>query len=563
MHVDQAPALLLLCLMALVLLVFQHGLFAVSPETSFAHVWIVACLPLWVLVAAPVGRLLFRLLFIVVLLYATYSVFDFLVFGQRAHSPLLDPNNYVTLLYLAWIPWLLGSLNTRSRVGVLVITLLFCTAMFATSSRYAMLVVTGACALSFWLCHKYRFGYGTPLAASAGAVLALALAFTFEQSSLTSAFGEETDQPSVRLVLIQAALELIRNEGLLAGTGIGSFSIFYPMIRPVADQETNGQFVHNDYLQLAFEGGVWLLVPLIVLVVAVAWCCIRGTFVRREWDSRLPFAVAAAVALLHAAVNFVFYILPLVVVLGVLVAIVFAPEAQPVSPRGKTGSPSRGLWAVVGFGLILNLGWLGLDVYNQAAFAGRPALPGVSGIRRSSDSLLEYVETTLALNSDRGLPWLVRAETMIQREDPAGAAVAYKEAVSIDPWNARGLMGYANLLLEHPETSSESEPQTLLESAVALNPHYIPAASAAIGYHVNRGQFSRARAIAEELIDFCPLLTNRNVERLRGFLDRVRGSALYGTEPEFDARIDQCRELEPREGGAGRAETAVMRWLMR
>src|SRR5262249_55177321 len=93
----------------------------------------------------------------IVLGLASISSFRFVLFGERAQWPLVDPNNYATLMYLAWIPlvhrhltriWSGRSSSPPSEYGALVASFVLVLAIVATRSRTALLIVAGC--LVFW-----------------------------------------------------------------------------------------------------------------------------------------------------------------------------------------------------------------------------------------------------------------------------------------------------------------------------------------------------------------------------------------------------------------------------
>ena len=51
-------------------------------------------------------RAMFDAVSVIALVVALAAISDvrFVLFGERAHQPLVDPNNYAALMYLVWIP---------------------------------------------------------------------------------------------------------------------------------------------------------------------------------------------------------------------------------------------------------------------------------------------------------------------------------------------------------------------------------------------------------------------------------------------------------------------------
>jgi O-antigen ligase len=109
----------------------------------------------------------------------------------------------------------------------------------------------------------------------------------------------------------------------LTGTGIGTFYLYYPEYRNPVD-DSAGYVVHNDLLQFGVEMG--FLAPFLALLM-VAYICYR-TFKKiraisdknRRIDFFIPFA-AFGLVVSHSLVNFNFYVLPTLVILGFLLSV--------------------------------------------------------------------------------------------------------------------------------------------------------------------------------------------------------------------------------------------------
>jgi hypothetical protein len=120
-------------------------------------------MPLTVLVALGLDMRVRHRLFEGVLsigaVLAMVSLVRFLAWGERAHLPLVDPNNYATLMYLLWIPFvherLVGRWRGEQRHGLFSrlieggLSFLLLSAAFATHSRTGAAVVVAA--LGIWI----------------------------------------------------------------------------------------------------------------------------------------------------------------------------------------------------------------------------------------------------------------------------------------------------------------------------------------------------------------------------------------------------------------------------
>ena len=161
---SRQPVLVLICYLTLVLIALHHNLFSISFDSSFAPSLIAISLPLVVLVTRPQdARKTHAVAAWLVFVYATMSAVEFLVEGRRAHTPLFDPNNYVTLLYLAWIPWILDRCAMSFRLPRIAlssgVSLVVCIAMLATTSRFALLVIAGMTLLVLFLAWRMSWDW--------------------------------------------------------------------------------------------------------------------------------------------------------------------------------------------------------------------------------------------------------------------------------------------------------------------------------------------------------------------------------------------------------------------
>ena len=144
-----------------------------------------------------------------------------------------------------------------------------------------------------------------------------------------------------RLAMSHSALQAYADQPWY-GSGLGTYKTVYPRYRSVEDHSTTGDLAHNDYVQFLLEGGPILLGTLLAMAALVAWRLwqlLPG--VGREdlvASERLRIAgpvVALCCLLAHAAMNFIFYVLPLALIAGFYLARV--EHAVPL--RGSSWAP--------------------------------------------------------------------------------------------------------------------------------------------------------------------------------------------------------------------------------
>ncbi len=140
--------------------------------------------------------------------------------------------------------------------------------IIATYSRTSQLIVAGAFVVWALIAAVRRLAWRR-LIVHVGVALAacvVALAASAVNQAAASKGLEFGGGVSVRQELIRAALAMLAQHPL--GIGVFCFPLLYPSFRSTLEQDTAGLFVHNDYVQFLVEGGVPLLLFLLLFVGA-------------------------------------------------------------------------------------------------------------------------------------------------------------------------------------------------------------------------------------------------------------------------------------------------------
>jgi O-antigen ligase len=554
--------LLALSMLGYLLVAFR---LSISPDSSFAPSWVLAAGPLTFIAAAAVvrdrgaTRILLAAVVAIAVGLASVSSFRFAMFGERAHLPLTDPNNYATLMYLVWIPlvhryladgWSGRSTTIPRHAFALAASFVLLLALIATRSRTALLVV--AAAAGVWLVLGLSMRrmpwrrFGGQLAV-AGVALALAgvLAAQHAAAGKGLAFG---DGLSVRLALDRAALAMFAQHPF--GIGVFCFSLLYPGFRSLAEQDTAGLFVHNDYLQFLVEGGLPLCLLLVAFAAAVWLGLLRGVRARNHLGE-LGFVIALAAGCAHAFVNFVFYSLPVTILMGLLAARAFV--ARPGGVEAVARPMPRGI-----FGTAIAAGWivwsyLALDIVTVGVFQGQPSLPLVAGIRRDPDHMLEYARIAQRLNGNRGIPALGEAMLLYRqaRAEPESRYLreqAYRQfhrALQVDPWNTLTYLRLAQFVDEFPSVADAERGETveqLLLSAVSLDPMYVPAIDALLQYYAATSQGGKAYALLRNVVyPWMRRLHRNDASASERYFDLLEGVASDSGDSKFLAELKAQR----------------------
>lgn len=466
-----------------------------SPDSSFAVVWVIALIPLAAFLAMVIGparRQLWFLIGTVVLALAVISAVRLGLHGIRPQAPLTDANSYGALLYvvlliltgrLLELKW--GGMLSRSWYpGLLAVTLMVFVITGTQSRASVVIVVTAAL---FWLIYALRHRLDLrPLAAVivAGVLGAALNELVNARYSIGGGTEAIAGGVSVRMTLIEAALEMYRDHGL-AGIGLYVFPLLYRQVRTAADDDSAGLFVHNDYVQLFVEGGPLLVLPFIAAtawVGMVLWRSLSG--VARGDTSDGPGAALALGALLsHALINFVVYTPVLGLMFGFLVGSVLK---LPVSAGHKTLRTPQGVMLIPLFLIaVTGCGYLWLDITTSVKLQGQPGIPYVLQPETGQRQQFDYARVAQQLNPARGLPYLAEAfildtdRSLLDDDAEMTILKAYRRALEVDPWNTLAWWQFRDFIIRtesvQDRLQAAEQPASITQNVLRLDPLFVPA----------------------------------------------------------------------------------------
>lgn len=266
--------------------------------------------------------------------------------------PFANPNSLAAFLSLGFFGsfgLMLGSRDRRRGIFFLILCALIFAALLTTGSRGAATALIAA--LIFFafqaraLLKTHRACLGL-LAAFCGLALAIfemlnpSIGATTLQSAAQILHGDHSYFQLTRALWI-ATWHIIQAHPL-AGTGIGTFFLYYPEVRQPADLTTAGLMAHSDPLQFWAEMGV--LAPLLFYALALAGL-IRTVAALKTCGaddaSRLSILVPAcalAAMMLHSHITFNFYALPNLMLAGFYLGIWFEACRAPPG-EGRISAP--------------------------------------------------------------------------------------------------------------------------------------------------------------------------------------------------------------------------------
>ena len=275
----------------------------------------------------PVGILCITLIF------ALIGISQQFISKNVPTSLFLEKNTYAGMLNLIAQPttaWFIISVKKRRKnlsifLGAALFILFF--AIFETGSRGA--AISFAFGLTFIVFTCWRYVEKSSLLKVLIILIVAVLLADVRTDSMGYNMGDRLGQLNVRdnffsarMLLWESGWQIIKTAPII-GTGIGTFFIVSRAVRQPNDL-SSGNYLHNDYLQFWLETGFIGLSLLVFIMVAVSMLSIR--LLRNKSLQRIDrleitglLAGLAAVAL-HTFVDFNFYIVAILMVMGFMCA---------------------------------------------------------------------------------------------------------------------------------------------------------------------------------------------------------------------------------------------------
>ena len=579
------PKSSLLAFVVLLLICILY-VFSINRETSYPMSWVFASLPLVFLLASSIcamdrgGQILKASILSLVAMMALYSVVRFFLYGERAHMPLMDPNNYATLMYLTWIPfvhWMLTNENSLvmqskwGRIAGYCLSFTLLCAMFATQSRMGV-YLTGIALLVwiyFGIAHRCRLLSVLPHIFIF--ILGISLIGNLGESVLNEGTGQASVESGleIRLLMLESARQMFLDYPW-GGTGLLGFGMLYPSYRSLQEQGTAGLFVHNDYVQVLVEGGLPLLACLLVFVGGVGFTCTRlfrqNTSV--EDFRRLGYGMAVGAACGHALINFVFYSLPLMIMMGIACAFLLGSgretngESIVAQAVKKQGADHRLTIAMYWGGLLFGAcAWLFLllDASVLGVFMDQRSVFWVKHMRSDEEKVLKFARLAQTLNDNRSVPYLGEA-ILLNRfavRDPGNSEkrIAAFEKLSqaqlADPLNPAVYIEMARHLESFQVAYIRGNPlqqmEAFLHKATELDPINIPAIDYLLDLYNALGIPEQGvKLLRNKVSPWFELLKRRDKISYQRYFDILLTSAQKNEDRDYLAELENLRSrLEP------------------
>ncbi len=241
-------------------------------------------------------------------------------------------NHFATLVFSS-IPLIIyfGFFQGRALVATLTVALIFLV-LLAAGSRAGILIGLGVLVVSVGsLLWRGRLG-----AITMAALFAIVLAFSY--GALVKVGSREFDPNFGRLEFAETTWRAVKQNWLL-GAGFGTFDLVYPFYEnPEMVFPEYVNHAHNDFLEVALEGGV---AAVVLFLAYVAMAARRVAQVGRQPLGRLVF-LSILVILLHSVVDYPLRTMAIAMIFAFLNALLFSDvpveKPAPAKKRSRSGS---------------------------------------------------------------------------------------------------------------------------------------------------------------------------------------------------------------------------------
>lgn len=428
--------------------VFIVDIHSLIPNPSLLTLSILVGLPLTYLIASNLKafdkawyhlRFLFFIGASILAVWGLWQVIDQIGYGWPV-GPLVDRNAFAALMNLLWFPTAyLFLTHTSSRgkavlfgVGLFIINM----ALFATASRGGIATWLLLLPILLWAGWRYTQKKGwvvaIPLIAIAAYIVSMNLGADANIANRSFALSQDAST-GTRLLLWQSAIQMTWTHPF-TGTGWGTFAGIYPAFRSPLENTTAGVFAHNDYLQLAAEGGVIAPLLLLFILLGILWQLRRSVKLSNTSagleSTTLLLGVLAI--FIHAGVNFIFYFAFMNIIAGLYLArtaqLTETPRIVTLPSLTQISKPIKRIMA--GFIILLVATPFVLHLIAQACLTG--SQPGLKALHTVAPNISAYDIARLitAIRPQEG----IAQEAMLQATE---AGLADSNGISMTGGNFR------------------------------------------------------------------------------------------------------------------------------
>lgn len=405
-------------------------------------------------------------------------------YGMRASGAYFCPNHFANLLNLT-IPFAFAvaaapaaGLPLRLLAGYTVLVSL--SPLYLTQSRSGWIGVLVGLAVTISLLGLRRsFRRFLRLLIAAPLVLGLVGVMVWMVSPMVQDRIAQALEGNIRLQLWHDTWLMISQRPWF-GWGPYAYRWVYPHFWQYMTTYLDPQYAHNDYLHTWAEYG---LVGLALLVGAILWAAIRlARLIRVSEPDRSACLIAGLLGSLaataaHAAFDYNFHIYGnvqvLVLLAGVVTAVVYASNPEPVQPKYPW------LPRAVAVAALIPLLLLGLSIRAVATYGYALRGDFAREVFRMEDAQADYEKALrihpgywsahLGLGHTWGAQAFWNRDEEVRRDQLERAHAAYARSRELNPWDTDALFGISRLynVQGQPERALET-----LQKVIDQVPHH-------------------------------------------------------------------------------------------
>jgi O-antigen ligase len=276
-----------------------------------------------------------------------------IAYAGDATGTLVNRNHFGTAMVLCLsallaVRWLAPHRRRADERALTVLALAGATAIglgtVLSHSRGGMVCLVAALAVAAALAPHDSEGRGGRRIVAAVVGLVLVYGAYVGLGPVAERFGEIGERPQAGRVELWRDTVRVFRDFPLAGAGAGTFETVFPAYRRPAGEYVPYAHAHQDYLELAAEGGIVALALAAAAAVAFA-AALRAGFARLAGRRRLALAALTAglaASLLHAAADFPLHIPGIVFLVLLAAAAAIRLAAEPEAGALRDRRPGRG-----------------------------------------------------------------------------------------------------------------------------------------------------------------------------------------------------------------------------
>ena len=476
------------------------------------------------------GVALLALLVLLGLLQFYFGVWHLAHNPQRAAATFITPNTFATAINLILLPLVALTFGRGGSQWAYFLALWMFAGLLATESRGGWLAGLAGLAFIAWYLGLPRTRESKKrwlqlIVGLLGVFIVFSAAMRFvpllgfgSPAGLADTFGETiiSRGTSLRADITMVALGQIA-DWPFAGAGANMFRNLYEMKKPVElDIGSTFLFVHNDYLQVWLEYGLFGLALLAATMVAALSLLRDARRAHREDPLPLLCGAAAVGIFAHAVVDFPLYIPFLLLLTGLWLGALSASAGDsarlaPFFVRiGARLAPLRSAVAT-GALVIAALAWLAQPTI--ADLAGQKALYELGAGRPEGGLYWQSVARRLEPRNGvhywtEAVIWRDQAVEAHDKELAARADMLFADGMRADPYQVANFLERARLHRLHPnlfdQPARQQEILAWTGEALRLRPYSLPVQAERARSLSNVGRREEANGIVRTMLERHP-----------------------------------------------------------